>query len=53
MYPDGSVPLGGVLARQAVGVLVGASLPGAAGVAEVRLHAGRGGHACVRCILSS
>ena len=48
MYPGGSVPLGEVLARQAVGVLVGAALPGAAGVAEVHLHAGRGGHACMQ-----
>ena len=48
MYPGGSVPLGEVLARQAVGVLVGAALPGAVGVAEVHLHAGRGGHACMQ-----
>ena len=38
----------GVLARRAVGVLVGAALPGAVGVVEVCLHAGRGGHACMR-----
>ena len=48
VYPDGSVPLGGVLARQAVGVLVGAALPGAVRVAEVHLHVERGGHACMQ-----
>ena len=41
-------PLGEVLAQQAVGVLVGAALPEAVGVAEVRLHVGRGGHACMQ-----
>lgn len=40
--------LGEVLAQQAVGVLVGAALPGAVGVAEVHLHVERGGHACMQ-----
>ena len=38
----------GVLARQAVGVLVGAALPGAVRVTEVHLHVERGGHACMQ-----
>lgn len=40
--------LGEVLARQAVGVLVGAALPGAVRVTEVHLHIERGGHACMQ-----
>ena len=48
MYPDRSVPLGEVLARQAVGVLVGAALPGAVRVTEVHLHIESGGHACMQ-----
>ena len=39
-YKDSSALLGEVLAQQAVGVLVGAALPGALGVAEVDLDTG-------------
>lgn len=42
-YTDRSVPFGQVLAQQAVGVLAGAALPRAMGVAEVHTHPGGGG----------
>ena len=50
-YKDRSALLGEVLAQQAVGVLVGAALPGALGVAEVDLDTGVHAEAHVFCHL--